>query len=385
MTGSITRDRDPVAAVDFWEQLRGEQFATERLNLNPGTLGTPAASVHAAMRSFRDEDEEAWPLGRYVRGREALRRARAAATALWGHEPALAGGATQTMNFVSLALGRGPRTGPLTVLTTAHEHHGAVAVFERDPVFRVAYLSPEELTEEQAFADRVGLEHPDVCLFSQRTWTDGTRLPVERWCAVLAARAPDCLRIVDAAQALGVEPLVIDAADVVIASGHKWLGGPAGTGFAWASDRAIETIGPLWRTGEPLDPDARLAAWEPAGGQDFALYAGVEAALELYARVGPQRARSRGELLAGGLARALAAALPEADVDATGPVVRARFRARDPYPVYAALNARGIHTKCVKVELASGEQMALLRIGVPWYESPARLAGLVTAVERLRG
>ncbi len=371
--------------VDPWEALRRAQFPADRLNLNPGTLGTPSTAVRAAIAAFRAEDDEAYPLGRYVRGRQALGRARAAAKALWGREPALAGGATHTMNLVSLALGRGSRRGPLTVLTTVHEHHGAVAVFERDPVFRVTYLSAGEMVDESAFADRVRRERPAVCLFSQRTWIDGARLPVGHWCTLVGALAPECLRIVDAAQALGVEPLVIDEADVIVASGHKWLGGPAGTGFAWASDRAIDVIGPLWRTGEPLDPDARLAAWEPAGGQDFALYAGIEAALGLYARVGPERVRSRSEVLARGLAHALAGVLPEAEIDAAGAVVRVRFPEQDPYPLYASLNAQGIHTKCVKVELPTGERVTLLRIGVPWYESPPRLRRLVRAVEVHRG
>lgn len=377
--------RDPAQALDAWEVLRREQFAVERLNLNPGTLGTPSLAARAAVAAFREADEESYPLGRYVRGREALRHARAKATALWGAEPALSGSATQTMNLVSLALGRSPRAEPLTVLATAHEHHGAVAVFERDPVFRVVYLSAHEVADERAFEARARHERPAVALLSQRTWTDGSRLPVERWCAVLAATAPDCLRIVDAAQALGVEPLALDAADIVVASGHKWLAGPAGTGFAWASDRALLRVGPLWRTGEPLDPEARLSSWEPAGGQDFALYAGLDAALELYARVGPERAHARAAALAAGLARALAPALPDAEVDSAGPVVRARFRDADPYPVYVALNAAGIHTKCVKTTLATGEELALLRIGVPWYESAPRLARLVHPLEPRRG
>lgn len=385
MTGAATRSEVVPFAGDPWETLRREQFPTERLNLNPGTLGTPSIAVRAAIAAFRAEDEEAWPLGRYVRGRAALRRARATAAALWRHEPALTGGATHTMNLVALALARRSGATPTTVLTTAHEHHGAIAVFERDPAFRVAYLAPHEMVDLEAFRARVRREGPGIGLFSQRTWTDGARLPVERWCAELAEAAPDCLRFVDAAQALGVEPVVIDGADLVVASGHKWLGGPAGTGFAWVSDRAFATIGPLWRTGEPLDPDARLATWEAAGGQDFAVYAGVEAALDLYAHAGPERARRRAASLARGLARDLARALPQADVDTAGPVVRARFGAADPYPLYAALNARGVHTKCVKSTLPTGESLALLRVGVPWHETPERLAGFVRIVEGLRG
>jgi hypothetical protein len=47
-----------------WEALRLEHFSGERLNLNPGTLGTPSADVRRAMTAFREEDGEAYGLGR---------------------------------------------------------------------------------------------------------------------------------------------------------------------------------------------------------------------------------------------------------------------------------------------------------------------------------
>jgi hypothetical protein len=81
------------------------------------------------------------------------------------------------------------------------------------------------------------------------------------------------------------------------------------------------------------------------------------------------------------LAAARADALPGARVDAAGAVVRLRAPG-DPYPLYGALNARGVHTKCVKAELG-GETLALLRLGVPWYESEARLGRAVALVREL--
>lgn len=363
-----------------WEALRLEHFSGERLNLNPGTLGTPSADVRRAMTAFREEDGEAYPLGRYTRGRAALRRARALAESLWGEAPAICGSASHTMNLIAWSLARSCGE-PVPVLATTHEHHGAVAVFERDAAFLLTTLSPSQLSREEALRQHLRRSPPRVALFSQGTWTEGRRLPVEAWCRAISEEAPGCLRVVDAAQVVGLGPPALQDADVVVASAHKWLFGPAGLGFAWVSDRARVTLGELWRTGEPLDPGARLAGWEAAGGQDFALYAGLEAALALYARIGPARVRARSRALADWLAAALGPLLPDARVEAEDGVVRACFAGGDPYPLYVSLNVIGIHCKCIKSELADGERLAVLRFGLPWYETRARLGRLLEAVQ----
>lgn len=369
------------ADAHAWEATRLGLFPTERLNLNPGTLGTCAAPVRRAVEAFRAETD-GYPLGQYVAGREALRRARAAATAIWGEAPAICGPTTQTMNQLALLLPRALGKPRLRVLTTLHEHHGGVGGFEHDAAYSVAYLTAAELADPRALTDRVRAEAPDVLFVSQRAWTDNAALPVDALLAAAEAHAPACLRVVDAAQAVGIESPALDPrADLVVASAHKWLFGPAGTGFAWVRPRAVERLGAVWRAGEPLDPDSPLCRWEAAGGQDFAAYAGVEAALALYAAAGPARVAARAHALAAWLAEALADALPGARVDAAGAVVRLRAPG-DPYPLYGALNARGVHTKCVKAELG-GETLALLRLGVPWYESEARLGRAVALVREL--
>ncbi len=374
---------------EAWEALRVAGFPSERINLNPGTLGTPSAAVRRAMQQFQAEEDGAWPLGQYVRGRDALRRARARATALWGHAPAICAGTTQTMNLLTLALpgllqGSPAREGPIRVLTTAQEHHGGVSGFEHHPAYRTVYLAEHELTDDAAFRARVRRESPAVALLSQRTWTDGRALDVARMCASLREEAPDCVRIVDAAQAVGIVAPALGIAEIVVASAHKWLNGPPGTGFVWMSPEAHARFGRLHHVGEPLDPEGPCPGLEMAGGQDFAVYAGLDAALELYAQIGLEAVLTRSCALAALLVEQLAAVLPGVAVDAADAVVRVRFpEGRDPYPLYAGLNARGVHTKCVKETLADGTRLNLLRLGVPWYESPARLArvsGLVSAL-----
>jgi UDP-sulfoquinovose synthase len=368
-----------------WDRLRATLFPGDRINLNPGTLGTASTHVRDAMRAFQAEEDGAFPLGQYQRGRDALRRARARAAEIWGDAPAICAGTTQTMNLLTLALPGILAARPIVVLTSAHEHHGGVGGFEHHPAWRVAYLTPRELVDDAAFAARVAQEAPAVALLSQRTWTDGRALPVERLCARLGEQAPGCLRIVDAAQVVGVLPPALGSAEIVVASAHKWLGGPPGTGFVWVSPAARERLGRLHWVGEGLDPTGPCPGLEIAGGQDFSVYAGVEAALALYAAMGPDRVRARSRALAAHLCEALAAALPATVVDAEEAVVRVRFPTGDPYPLYTALNQRGVHVKCVKERLPDGEELRLLRLGVPWYESRARLDHVASLARQLGG
>ena len=50
-----------------------------------------------------------------------------------------------------------------------------------------------------------------------------------------------------------------------------------------------------------------------------------------------------------------------------------QFEQYDPYPLYQAMNERGVHCKCIKDLSKSGQPRQLLRFGVPYYETEARL------------
>lgn len=370
-----------------WEALRHALFPGDRLNLNPGTLGTPSTPVRRAIADFQ-ENNAGYPLGQYIAGRQALRAARARAAELWGDTPAVVGSTTHTMNLLTLLLPRVLGSSHIRVLTTLHEHHGGAGGFEHDPAYDVRFFSTEELADPERARARILAERPAVLLVSQRAWTDGARLPVDTLVPTAREALPDCVIVVDAAQSLGLEPPALlglpddKGPDLVVASAHKWLFGPPGAGFVWVRPAVRDRLHP-WRAGEPLDPDSPLSPWEAAGGQDFGVYAGVHAALDLYACVGPERVRERSGQLAAWLATALGEVLPDAGVDAVGGVVRVRT-ARDPYPLYAALNERGIHTKCVKMQVGA-DQLALLRVGVPWYETTLRLSRFVATAKELGG
>ena len=381
-----------------------------RINLNPGTLGRPSRRVCAAIAAFGEEERQAWPLGQYGRGREAIHAARLRAAAIWGAAPAITAGTTQTLNLLLLNLtvhlaaqrtqpaGR-DGTAPLQVLTTGHEHEGGIAGFERHPRWSVRYL-PEEALADPALAGEIARrERPALLLLSHITWTEGRRLPVEAIRAAVRGASPETWTVLDAAQSLGLAALpegFADNWDFTVASAHKWLSGPSGTGLLWRSARG-RSAGPLCWSGHALDPDAEQGGDEQAGGQDFSRLCGLEAALALYAEAGIAAAQAesarRADRLAAGLHRLLAAAgvrhefaaparpgvwSPE-PVSLEG-ICTVRFPDRDPYPLYRALEAARVHVKCIKGRTPTGVELQQLRFGVPWYEPEARVDGALARI-----
>lgn len=355
-----------------WLEPSGVASAQPRYNLNPGTMATPSPRVVAATDRARAE-VEGWPLGQYTAGRAWMRAARARVERLWPHPaPALGHGTTAQMSMLLPAICR--VFGPLTLVTTHDEHEGAVAGWHHHPGVRVVEVAPEALDST------VRALRPELVLVSHIQWTDGRLNEL----SALIRSSPGWV-IVDVAQSIGVlTPEALEVAleaDVVVGSLHKWVAGPAGTGVSWLSARAAAALqGTVW-AGHPVDPEAALSRFEPAGAQDFARWAGLDAALAVYASLGPARAAARaralGQRLAEGLARVLSG-LPlqfggtngwqEAPTVSPGGVVVVHFGATDPYPLYQQLESRRVHVKCIK--RGAHNQ---LRLGVHWSESAARV------------
>lgn len=367
------------------------------LNLNPGTLGTPFPEVRAAIAAFEAETL-GWPLQAYVRGREELAAARRLAEVLWGAPVAIAQGTTQSLNLILLAMARQFRR-TATVLTSGHEHEGGIGGFEHHPDFKVSYLPDSHLGDPTRFSEYLTKEMPDILFLSQVTWTDARRLPVELLLPIARQLCPESWIILDAAQVVGLSQPVLGLADMTVASGHKWLNGPAGTGFLWLGDRAQQVLKGLYWMGHPLDPSSTMGAFEPAGGQDFARWAGLHAALQVYATQGLAARQAHSEQLARELARGLSTILCHygvahdfADglggweaVPTLGPtgVCVLRFSEVDPYPIYHRMNQRGLHTKCIKGRGPAGQVFNQLRWGVPWFEISDRVQEALMCFEEV--
>ncbi|CAI48486.1 probable cysteine desulfurase [Natronomonas pharaonis DSM 2160] len=142
-------------------------------------------------------------------------------------------------------------------------------------------------------AYREAVEDAAVVCLSSESWLHGTRLAVEE--AVDIAHAAGALVVVDAVQTVGQHPVDVRewGADVVCASGHKWLLGPWGAGFLYVDPDALETFRPRhigYRsvtdpTGDGLEyaPDATRFGVSTGA---VAPYAGLVEAIETFEEIG---------------------------------------------------------------------------------------------------
>jgi selenocysteine lyase/cysteine desulfurase len=124
--------------------------------------------------------------------------------------------------------------------------------------------------------------------FSHVTCETGTRLPADAICRW--ARARNCLSLVDTAQSLGTIPVSAPeiGCDYLAGNGHKWLHGPKGTGFLYASAEHMAELSPChigagsFEAASIETGEARL--WESGkrfefGTRSFALMSGWKESL----------------------------------------------------------------------------------------------------------
>ena len=140
---------------------------------------------------------------------------------------------------------------------------------------------PSNVYAWRALASRAGAQIRTVKRAAQDSWTEGVLAAIDRDTAVVAvpnchwtdgslvdlprvserARAVGAAFVIDASQSLGVYPLDVEALqpDFLVAVGYKWLLGPYGLGYLYAS--------PRWQSeGVPLEH-----SWlTRAGSEDFA-------------------------------------------------------------------------------------------------------------------
>ncbi len=142
-----------------------------------------------------------------------------------------------------------------------------------------------------------------VCL-SAVTWNRGTRIPVGE--VVERAHEAGAAVLVDAVQAPGQLPVDVEAwgADFVAGAGHKWLLGPWGAGFLYVSERGRRELDPLRVGPKGVEDPAAAEPEYDEGARMFdlttgqaAVYAGLEAAIDLHLDIGTEAIQSRIEAL----------------------------------------------------------------------------------------
>jgi isopenicillin-N epimerase len=216
----------------------------------------------------------------YVRercGGDAMRQVLGTLAGFFGagaDDIALTTGATQALNMVAAGLDFAAGD---EILTTAHDHPAAVypwllqAKRRGLKVNQVQLPSPMPAPAQVLDTFRAALtERTRLMCFSHVQYTDGTVLPVRELCAL--ARERNVLTLVDGAQAVGMVPVELRTlgCDFYAASLHKWINGPAGTGFVYFGDGARFRLWPAV-VESPHDWDAvdRFGAADTPQASDY--------------------------------------------------------------------------------------------------------------------
>lgn len=220
---------------------------------------------------------------------------------------AFVGTTGDTLAFVTnatmamLAIARGfPLEPGDEVLTSDHEYWSVNEIWQRVCREAGAKLVVRKLPVPLPNRDKIVDEllggvtsRTRLVIFSHITYRTSVILPVEALCR--RAREMGVAVCVDGAHALAQLPLDIDAldCDYYVASCHKWLLAPAGTGFLYVHPRARDTIAPLtgvlkgdWRDGAVM------------GTQDFSRFLAVPAAIDFMESAGLDGFRRRSHALA---------------------------------------------------------------------------------------
>ena len=380
-------------------------FPSSRLNLNPSTLGTPSILVQEASENFFKGEKQSYPLELYSSGRKALKEVRSIATEIWGrekHRICITHSSSQLQNLLLLNIVlnfyQEKKKLPFKVMTTSHEHYGGVGFFLRRPDMQTFFLKENEIIDLRSFERIVKNIKPDIFFASHVSYDKAKIFPIEDWFSILKKENKECITILDLAQSFALLKVSLTQdVDFAFSSSHKWLFGPYGLGFFWIHIQRIDYLKALYWNGERLDREHGLSPFEIAGGQNFAKYASLKAALELYRKITRDVIFKRSCNLAAYLAAKLFKYFEKYRIKAKFYGVNGMIsqdtiedpsqycgffsvdlKDLDAYPIYQALNQNEIHIKCIKKNTLN-----ILRFGTPYYETEERLEKVIQEISKL--
>ena len=294
----------------YWSWIR-QQFSipSEEAYFNTGTLGAcPRPVLEAVLESMREMEETIAHYDyrsehpEYIAGYRPqieLRKKAAGILNATAAEIALLQNATMGINFV--ANGLELKAGDEVVLTD-QEHPGALGPWElrakrqgivvKKVVIPVPTPDPETVVGR--FADALS-PRTKVVAVPHITSHYGIVMPVRQLCDL--GRERGAFTLVDGAQAAGQMRVDVKriGCDAYACSPHKWLLAPPGNGLLYVRE---ERQRDLWATlgsaqWDNYERGSGLFRLMQFGTANAALLVGLEAAVDFYQRVGPERIEQR--------------------------------------------------------------------------------------------
>lgn len=360
-------------------------------NLNPGTMGTTSKDVINAINQFINTYKN--PLDIYKEGRSNLKKIRKEAEILWpnsNYELAIGGSTTYWCNKLSDSFQKiwpaNDLLRPIRLITSTHEHKGALLNFEENPSYEVLKVNDLKLNNPKDFRDILRNFNPHLALFSQKTWDSNLNFPVRDYFNLIQEVCPRTIRILDSAQSIGMDNLEFDCSEIIVCSGHKWLFGPQGSGFMWIHKCIIDKI-PRFHFGERIDPDSKASIFEESGGQNFILYAGILESLRLLKKIGQQKVKERSLFLAKYFFDILKKSFLRKNfiitqnesvilLDWIKPINNL------PYEYYQSLHKAKIYCKFIKIQ-DKNTFINRLRFGIPYFETKSNLEFITEKMESI--
>jgi selenocysteine lyase/cysteine desulfurase len=382
----------------YWPWIR-QQFSIppDEAYFNTGTLGAcPRPVLDAVCNSMRDMEKTIAHYDyrpehpEYIAGyrpQVELREKAGGILNAAAAEIALLQNATMAINFIAngLELKSGDE-----VLITDQEHPGSMGPWDlrakREGIvvrkLAIPVPTPDPQTIVNIFTGAIG-PRTRVMAVPHVTSRYGIVMPVRELCDL--GRARGVFTLLDGAQAVG--QLRVDVkkigCDAYACSPHKWLLAPPGNGLLYVrADREKDIWATLasahWDDYEPANGLFRLMQF---GTGNAALLAGLDAALDFYRRVGPEKIERRTILLADSLRHGLQTIK---GLTISSPLHPALAGAIVTYGVDGLagqkLQDELWNRKKYRVRAQSG---SLVRQSVHFYNSPEEIEGTLEVVKSL--
>lgn len=293
----------------FWQGVRDQyMLSREQVFFNPGTVGAmPRVVVERVTRhmnylatsvadwAYKDDNAE-----RFISGYQHLLFIRNKVAKLLNcdaKEIALTDNTTNAMSYI--AQGMELKAGD-EIITCNQEHSGGISSWQvrekRDgAVVKIVELPKPIQNQEQVIEliTKAFTLKTKVLMLSHIITGSGAILPVKEICA--EAKKRGIFTVLDGAQTTGhikVDLRDLDC-DSYVGCFHKWIGAPAGTGFMYVKSEHMKEIWTTIANGRWDNHEDEGFRFTQRGTGNFSLIEGLDAALDFYFQIGPDRAYER--------------------------------------------------------------------------------------------
>jgi len=381
---------------DFWKQIRASfPLTRNRVYLNNGTFGPAPFPVSEAMNSCLEEINSSGEYGNFDQERTFLAKFLGVRTA----ELSLTHNTTEGINI--MAWGISLKRDDEVILTT-HEHVGSGLPWlnraKLDGIV-IRTFEPQD-TQAKNLEAITKLINPRtrVIAVPHVTCTTGVVFPIKEISAL--ARSKGIYTAIDGAHGAGTFDLNISelGCDFYAGCFHKWMLGPAGTGFLYVKEELIEELQAIQIGGYSddgwdmttippvlygLNPTAHRYDY---GTQSRALYVGAAAAAKYHLEIGKQKVESRIRELNDYLYLGLQSLGPKTQIltpeenESRIAMISFKSELKDFKELGIELAKEGF-----RIRQVPESRVNAIRISTHIYNSKAEIDSLLKAIERILG